>query len=90
VAGDLSPTPPAQSAVHRCLRNVTRPEYVEAAVRQLQAAPVRYILGTPRLNSPDPLEGEAVYHLVPFRTFVNERYRKVHTFADGDEVWELK
>jgi hypothetical protein len=71
-------------------RDLTRPEYVEAAVRQLQAAPVRYILWTPRLNTPDPLEGEAAYHLVPFRTFLNERYQKVHTFADGDEVWELK
>jgi hypothetical protein len=71
-------------------RDLTRPEFVAAAVRQLQAAPVRYIIWNSRLGSPNPLEGDAAYHLAPFREFLNSRYRLVQTFADGDEAWERK
>jgi len=71
-------------------RNLTRPEFVESAVSQLETKPVRYILWTPRLNAPDPAEGETAYHLAPFREFLFDRYRRIHTFADGDELWEPK
>jgi hypothetical protein len=68
----------------------TRPAYVRLAVDRLEAQQVRYILWSPRLNPQFSGEPPATYHLSPFLDFLASRYRPVRTFADGDELWELR
>jgi hypothetical protein len=60
-----------------------RPEYVQLAIRQLEAEPVQYILWSPELESP-------AYPFAEFRQFLGERYHPVLTFADQDILWERK
>ena len=70
--------------------NTTIPEIVDRSVGQLESRQVRYILWTPFLNSPMPPGHPEVYHLTPLREYMSKNYRKVWTFADGDEMWERK
>lgn len=70
--------------------NTTIPEIVERSIGQLESRQVRYILWAPFLNSPMPPGHPEVYHLTPLRDYMNENYRKVWTFPDGDEMWERK
>jgi hypothetical protein len=63
-------------------RGVTRPEYVDQAMRQLEAKQVRYVVWPPRLNA----LGEA--HLAAFHAYLETHYRRVRSFADQDEFWE--
>jgi hypothetical protein len=65
----------------------TRPEFVVDAIQKLEARQVRYILWSPRLDSPAHPEAD---HLGPFRRFMRERYRQVWVFPDRDQVWEHK
>ena len=66
----------------------TRPEYVELAIRQLEERQVTYILWTPRLNGPDDPARPWEDHLGPMRTYLLSRYKQVHVFADGDQIWQ--
>jgi hypothetical protein len=66
----------------------TRPRYVESSIRQLQARQVRFILWSPRLNSPESFRPPEAYHLAPFCEFLHSHYRLLQTFSDQDEVWE--
>jgi hypothetical protein len=66
----------------------TRPGFVARSIRELESKPVRYILWTPRLNSPAQPEHPETYHLASFRAFLAERYRRVWVFSDHDEIWE--
>jgi hypothetical protein len=68
----------------------TRPEYVVLAVRQLEAKRVEYILWSPRSNGPDDPARHWEDHLGPMRTYLLARYKRVHVFADGDEIWQLQ
>lgn len=61
----------------------SRPEFVDLSIRELQAQPVRYIVWAPRLESP-------AYPFARFHDFLVERYQRVVTFSDQDEVWELR
>ena len=70
--------------------NTTIPEIVERSIGQLESRQVRFILWAPFLNSPMPPGHPEVYHLTPLRNYMNENYRKVWTFPDGDEMWERK
>jgi hypothetical protein len=58
-------------------------EYVQLSSRQLLANHVQYVVWMPRLALPP-------FHVPVFHEFLNEHYRKVWTFSDQDEVWELK
>jgi hypothetical protein len=55
--------------------------FVALSIRQVAARQVRYILWSPRLDSPE-------FSLAPFREFLEKRYRRIWTFSDQDEVWE--
>jgi hypothetical protein len=70
--------------------NTTIPEIVERSIGQLESRQVRYILWAPFLNSPMPPGHPEVYHLTPLRNYMNENYRKVWTFPDGDEMWKRR
>ena len=66
----------------------TRPEFVRDGIHRLETIQVRYILWTPRLESPgDPTHPET-YHLAPFLDFLRKHYRRVLVFSDRDEIWE--
>jgi hypothetical protein len=61
----------------------SRPEFIDLSIRQLEAEPVQYIIWSPRLESP-------AYPFATFREFLTERYQRVLTFPDQDEVWKRK
>lgn len=67
--------------------NVTRPEFVLLTVKQLEEKPVKYVLWIPRWGMPESghLQED---HLGPFRDYLKTRYIPVHTFSNGDEIWE--
>ena len=70
--------------------DLARPEFVTQAIRQLDDRQVQYVLWSPRLDLPEPLENPSSYHLAPFRDFLHRRYQKVRTFPDGDEIWQRR
>ena len=59
----------------------SRDEFVDRSIRQLKAGRVQYIIWSPRLESP-------AYPFAKFHEFLADRYRRVVTFPDQDEVWE--
>jgi hypothetical protein len=61
----------------------SRPEFIDFSMRQLEAKRVQYIIWAHRLESP-------AYPFAKFREFLTERYQRVLTFPDQDEVWERK
>jgi hypothetical protein len=61
----------------------SRDEFVDRSIRQLEAQRVQYIIWSPRLESP-------AYPFAKFREFLADRYQRVLTFPDQDEVWEHK
>lgn len=65
------------------------PEYVQKAIRQLEANRVRYVLWSALLND---LNSNHIRtdHLRPMRAFLNENYERIHVFVDQDEVWKRK
>jgi hypothetical protein len=65
-------------------RGVTRPEYVDLAILQLEAKQVRYVLWPQRFDA----LGDAHSHFAAFHAYLETHYRKVRSFADGDELWE--
>ena len=58
-------------------------EYVELSVGQLEAKRVRYILWLPQLESPE-------FPFMAVRKLLADRYQRVWTFSDRNEVWERK
>jgi hypothetical protein len=61
----------------------SRDEFVDLSIRQLEAQRVQYIIWSPRLESP-------LYPFAKFHEFLVERYQRVLTFPDQDEIWEHK
>jgi hypothetical protein len=61
----------------------SRDEFVDRSIRQLEARRVQYIIWSPRLESP-------AYPFAKFHEFLADRYQRVVTFPDQDEVWEHK
>jgi hypothetical protein len=61
----------------------SRAEFIDFSMRQLEAKRVQYIVWAHRLESP-------AYPFAKFREFLTERYQRVLTFPDQDEVWERK
>jgi hypothetical protein len=61
----------------------SRDEFVDRSIRQLEARRVQYIIWAPRLESP-------TYPFAKFHEFLADRYQRVVTFPDQDEVWEHK
>ena len=61
----------------------SRDEFVDLSIRQLEAQRVQYIIWSPRLESP-------AYPFAKFHEFLADRYQRVLTFPDQDEVWEHK
>lgn len=57
--------------------------YLELSTRQLQAKQVQYVLWSNDLNA-------RMSDLVVFYDFLQKHYRRVWTFSDQDEVWELE
>jgi len=70
--------------------NVTRPEFVDLTVKQLDSKPVKYILWAPRWQSPATLGPSSEDHLDPFRHYLQSHYALIHIFSDGDEIWERR
>lgn len=67
----------------------TRPEFVARTLADLERRQVRYILWTPRLNTPDPtLPGQD--HLAPLQSYIAAHYARIHVFSDQDEIWERR
>jgi hypothetical protein len=58
-------------------------EYVQVCTRTLLAKQVEYVVWKPSLGRPP-------FHVPMIREFLEQNYRKVHTFTDENEVWELK
>lgn len=52
--------------------------YLGRAMRELDARRVRYVVESP------------AFAVAEFHEYLQARYRRVHVFADGDEVWERK
>jgi len=69
---------------------VTRPEYVALTLQQMERQQVKYILWSQRLLSDSEQHSDGQDSLDPFRTFMTTRYRRVHVFANGDEIWERR
>ena len=65
------------------------PEYIDRTIRQLEAKRVRYVLWSPHLEVQESGEFQ-VDQLPPFRAYLHERYARVWTFSDRDEIWERK
>lgn len=65
----------------------TRPEYVERSIREIDATQVRYVLWSGYVDQPDPQHREED-HLAPLRAYLHERYQRIQTFGDRDEIWE--
>jgi hypothetical protein len=61
-----------------------RPEDIILAVQQLEQKRVRYVLWRARLDSVE----SPVDPVRPLRMYLQRNYIPVHTFADGDMVWE--
>jgi hypothetical protein len=61
----------------------SRSEFVDLSIRQLEAKRVRYIVWSQQLESPR-------YPFAKFREFLTDRYERVLTFPDHDEVWQRK
>jgi hypothetical protein len=67
---------------------LTRPEFIQLAIRQLESKPVPYILWSHYLN--DAQNNSISDPLATFRDYLSENYRIAHTFSDRDEVWQKK
>ena len=66
----------------------TRPEFVDRTIHQLETKQVRFVLWSPRLEvqGSDNMQD----HLQPFRDYLHDRYARVWTFSDQEEIWERK
>jgi Dolichyl-phosphate-mannose-protein mannosyltransferase len=69
-------------------RGITPPEYVEWSIRQLDAKAVRYVLWSPSLELAIVQKDDSGNHLAAFRAYLEQRYRRVRTFSDADQLWE--
>lgn len=63
------------------------PRWDEAAVQQLKARQVRYVLWAGRFEM---MNGTAQAHIEPLRSYIHESYREVRVFPDGEQLWEKK
>jgi hypothetical protein len=61
----------------------SRREFIDLSIQQLEAERVQYIIWSRRLESPQ-------YPYAKFREFLVNRYERVLTFSDQDEVWQRK
>jgi hypothetical protein len=66
----------------------TRLVDVERAITELEASGLRTILWSPALE--DPKADADMAAIAALRTYLHDRYRPVHAFADGDAVWERR
>ncbi len=66
----------------------TRLQDVERSIAQLDATGLRYIVWSRPLE--DAEENVDMEGVTALRAYVHERYRPVHAFPDGDEVWERR
>ncbi len=66
----------------------TRPEEVALTIHQLEAKQVPYVLWAARLGSMDDIAANSKDHAVPLRAYLRTRYTSVHTFPDGDQLWQ--
>jgi hypothetical protein len=66
----------------------SRPEEVALTIQQLDEKRVPYVLWAARLGSMDDLSSHSKDHVVPLRAYLHNRYSQVHTFPDGDQVWQ--
>jgi hypothetical protein len=66
------------------------PEYLELTMRQLDSKQVKYIVWSPRLNTPNDPSRPWEDHLGPFRAYLKDRYTRVRSFSDQDELRERK
>jgi len=62
------------------------PEWDQHAVEQLKAKPVRYVFW----SAFDAVAGTRSMRIAPLRSFLHSSYRKVRTFADGEQAWEKR
>jgi len=62
----------------------TRAEDVASAIQQLEQKRVQYILWRARLESTESAKDS----VTPLRAYLHLKYSLVHTFSDGDMVWE--
>lgn len=69
---------------------ITRPEYVQQAIQQVEQEQVPYILWSPRLGSPNKGSTPAQDRLAPFRTYLTDHYTRVQEFSDTDEIWKRR
>ena len=67
---------------------VTRPEWVDLTIRQVEDKQVKYILCSPWLYRQFDPRHPWEDHLEPFRTYLRSHYTRVHVFSDQDEIWE--
>jgi hypothetical protein len=67
---------------------ITRPEYVQRAIQEVEQDRVTYILWSPRLGSPD--KRSTLDRLAPFRTYLADHYTRVQQFSDADEIWKRR
>ncbi len=72
------------------ISEVTRPEWVDLTVRQLEEKEVKYILCSPWLFLPVDPTHPWQDHLGPFRDYLRSHYTRVHVFLDQDEAWERR
>jgi hypothetical protein len=68
--------------------DISRTEDIALSIQQLKSKPVRYILWTPLLDR-DCLPGlTCVDTISPIRDFIHVSYKWVHTFPDGETMWQ--
>jgi hypothetical protein len=69
---------------------VTRPEWVDLTIRQLEDKQVKYVLCSPWLYSQLDPSRPWEDHLGPFRAYLRSHYTRVQVFSDHDEIWERR
>jgi hypothetical protein len=62
-------------------------EDIEPAIQQMQARRVRYVLWTNTLDEGCAFNS-CTDQLSIFRTYLNSSYRRIHSFDDGDVLWQ--
>lgn len=67
---------------------VTRPEWVDMTIRQLEEKQVKYIFCSPWLYRQFAPRYPWQDHLEPFRAYLRSHYTRVHVFSNQDEIWE--
>lgn len=68
--------------------DISRKEDIALSIQQLRSKPVHYILWTPLLDRDCLPDLTCADTISPIRDFIHASYKCVHTFPDGETMWQ--